>query len=279
MVLQHTTRRAVDRRNVEREYAMNDPHVVALFYNIDHGNSVNCDKAEPLVVEEKAFRLKVKDKKASFFLKDHYAEEAEARESIEEYIRNWEFAACLQGGPDSFRLNYERPEIVDRNPQTPPPGAVELYLTPVIFPPASIAVSVSRVATSYPSPPADVSVTPDVKTMYDRYLGYRRGHEPITGMAYFCYTFIKHLGKGLQAAARHFQISKNVLVKIRILSSTKGGPSGARKYTGVAMDLTGEERRFLDEAVKMIIRRVAEKANAPGKNLVTISLCDLPPCG
>ena len=271
---------------------MNDPHVVALIYRVEHDNTVNYEKAEPLVVEEKAFRLKVKDKKASFFLKDHYAEEAEARESIEEYIRNWEFAACLQGGPDSFRLNYERPEIVDRNPQTPPPGAVELYLTPVIFPPASIAVSVSRVATSYPSPPADVSVTPDVKTMYDRYLGYRRGREPLTGMAYFCVTILEWMAKeeigrhknrkikkkGRDAAAEYFQISSSVLNRIGKLSTERGGPSEARKREGVKQDLTGNERRFLDEAIKKIVRRVAEKAKAGKRELTKMTMCDLPPC-
>ena len=50
MVLQHTTTRAVDRRNVEREYALNDPHVVALIYSVEHDNTVNYEKAEPLVV-------------------------------------------------------------------------------------------------------------------------------------------------------------------------------------------------------------------------------------
>ena len=93
---------------------MNDPHVVALFYNIDHGNTVSYNEAEPLDVEEKAFRLEVKDRNSSFYLKDHYAGEAEARIYIEEYIRNWEFDACLHGGHDCFNLIYERAEIVDR---------------------------------------------------------------------------------------------------------------------------------------------------------------------
>ena len=167
---------------------MNDPHVVALFYNIEHGNTVNYEEAEPLDVEEKAFRLKVKDKKATFFLKDHYAKEAEARRSIEEYIRNWEFDACLQGGPDCFNLIYERAEIVDRNPIPSPLGAVEVKLSPVTFPPASYSVAVTKVVRRYPSPPRDVAVNADVQSMYDRYLGYRRGHEPLTGMAYFCLT-------------------------------------------------------------------------------------------
>lgn len=95
---------------------MNDPHVVALFYNIEHGNTVNYEEAEPLIREESAFRLEVADKKASFYLKDHHAQEAEALGSIEKYIRTWEFDACLKGGPDYFKLNFERAEIVDQNP-------------------------------------------------------------------------------------------------------------------------------------------------------------------
>ena len=151
--------------------------MVALFYNIDHGNSVNYDKAEPLVVEEKAFRLKVKDKKASFYLKYHYATESEARKAIEEYIRNWEFDGCLQGGPDCNRLEFESADIKDRDPPPPTPGIVNIGVT-LVRSGGTVSVAVSKGVTSYPSPPTDVSVTPDVQTMYDRYMGSRRGHEP-----------------------------------------------------------------------------------------------------
>ncbi len=250
---------------------MNDPHVVALFYNIEHGNTVNYDEANPLVVEESAFRLEVADKKASFFLKDHHAQEDEALGSIEEYIRTWEFDACLNGGPDYFKLNFERAEIVDRNPQPSVPGIVEP--SPVTFRPASASVAVSKVVSRYPSPPNNVVLNPDVQTMFDRFMGYRRGHEPITGMAYFCHTFIMHMGKG--SAAEHFQISKKVLKRIRKLSSKKGGPSGARKHNGIAEDLTTEERQFLDEAIRTIIHRVAEKARTPEIRLTQITLSDL----
>ena len=253
---------------------MNAPHVVALIYDVDHEDLVIYDEAEPLIVEEKEFRLEVKDKKASFYLKNHYATEAEARKAIEEYIRNWEFDACLQGGPDRFKLNFDRAQIEDRNPT---PEVVKFAVQVRVGIPG-VRAGVSVVVSNYPSPPSDISVTPDVQTMYDRYMGHRRDREPLMGMAYFCYTFIKHLGKGLQAAAQHFQISKNVLVKIRRLSSTKGGPREARKQEGVYQDLTTEERQFLEEAVKKMIRRVAEKANAPDKDLQEITLADLPPC-
>lgn len=260
---------------------MNDPHVVALYYKIDHGNAVNYDEAEPLVVEEKAFRLEVADKKASFFLKDHYAGEREACESIERYIRDWEIDACLQHGPDSLKLNYVRAEIEDRRPT---PGVVNTGVTIRAGTP-KISIGAQAVALKYPSPPSDVSFNPDVRTLFDRYMHHCRGHEPLTGMAYFCFTFLNYWGEkglnnettGVEAAARYFRISKKVLTTVSKLCSTKGGPLGARKQVGVGQDLTNEERLFLTEAAKKIIRRAAEKAKSPTKILTQITISDLPP--
>ena len=109
---------------------MNDPHVVALIYDIEHGASVDYEEAEPFIREEPAFRLEVKDKKARFELKGHYAKESAARESIEEYIRVWEFDACLNNGSDSFKLRFDKAEIKDRNPT---PGQVSIYASSIYF--------------------------------------------------------------------------------------------------------------------------------------------------
>ena len=51
---------------------MNDPHVVALIYRVEHGNSVDYREAQPLIREEQAFRVAVKDNQVRFELKDHY---------------------------------------------------------------------------------------------------------------------------------------------------------------------------------------------------------------
>ncbi len=202
---------------------MNDPHVVALIYNVDHGDSVIYDEAEPLFQEEKGVRLEVKDKKAWFYLKDHYATEADARKVIEEYIRNWEFNACLQGGPDYFKLKFERAQIEDRNPPPRTPGVVALAATASF---GCLRVSASLTVTNkvsrYPSPPSDVTITPDVQKMYDRYMAHRRSREPLAGTAYFCLTLVEHLGNGRPAAAEYFQISRNVLDKIGELSTERG---------------------------------------------------------
>lgn len=121
--------------------------------------------------------------------------------------------------------------------------------------------------------------------MFDRYMNYRQKREPLPGTAYFCLTVLENMAEGKKrdgegkrkAASRYFQIDEEVLKKIGRLSSTKGGPAGARKSEGVSHDLTNEERRFLEEAVEKMIRRAAEKAHSPDADLPKIKLSDLPP--
>lgn len=249
---------------------MNDPHVVALIYGIEHGASVDYEEAEPFVREEPAFRLEVKDKKARFELKDHYAEESAARESIEEYIRVWEFDACLNNGPDSFKLRFNKSEIEDRNPT---PGEVSLYGSATVSIQTSSLTLTCRLP-AYPLPPSDLVIGPNVQTMYDRYMNYLQGREPLSGMAFFCLTVLENSAGGREAVARKYQIAKRVLREIGYLCSEKGGPE-ARKAEGVAKELTEEERRFLDRTIKKIIRRVAEKTCSPTAKLDKISLSDL----
>ena len=138
---------------------MNDPHVAALFYRIKHGDSVNYSNPEPFRREEPAFRLEVKDKQVCFELKDHYASAAEARNAIDDYIRVWEFSACLENGPDSFRLNFERAQIEDRNPPPPVPGVKSITAT-FRGGYSTMTVKLSVVKKQYPLPPSGLKLCP-----------------------------------------------------------------------------------------------------------------------
>ena len=257
---------------------MNDPHVAALIYRVEHGETVAYDEAAPLVREEQAFRLEVEDKRVRFVLKDHYATEAEARKVIEEYIHIWEFDACLDRGPDFFRLRFHTAEIEDRNPPPPTPGVADVSMTATAGRP-TVSMKLTVVPPNYPTPPANVSLAPNIETMYQRYMGYCRGREPLASMAYFCLTVLEHSTgkkKGTRpAAGKKYQIGKQVLDRIGELSAEKGG-SEARKADGVATELTESERRFLKEAIRRMIRRAAEKAYDPHKSLPEILLSDLP---
>ena len=251
---------------------MNDPHVVALIYRIEHGDSIDYSQVKPLVVDERRFRLSVDDMRARFEFKGHYATAEQARDAIADYIRVWEFDATLKrGNPDSFRLRFEKADIVDRNPTL---GAVRLsgcFVGGVGTGTAKLTVSTPN----YPSPPSDVAIDPDAETMHGRYMGYRQKREPLPGMAYFCLTVLEAGAGDRRAAAGKYGIDISVLAKIGDLAANRGGAQ-ARKAGGVATELSHREHRFLDRAVKAIVRRVAERAHAPTAALPTISLSDLP---
>ena len=259
----------------KEESTVNDPHVVALIYRVyqDENSTVDYSKAMPLVgLEEPTFQLAVQDQKARFEFKVHYATVGEAREAIEDYIRVWEFHANLELGAPGFQLKFDRPEIVDRN-QTP--SMPMLHAQPAKAQAPASQPRLLLAPTAYPSPPSRISLNPDVQTMYQRYMGYRRGNEPLASMAYFCLTVLEYsAGKKRRAAAKKYQIGLRVLGRIGMLSEKKGGFE-ARKAAGVVTELTKAERRFLEEAVRTMIRRAAEKAYDPHMNMPVISLSDL----
>ena len=253
---------------------MNDPHVVALWYRIEHGDSVDYGEAQPLDRAETDFRVKAEQGRVCFEFQDHYATKDAARKAIEDYIRVWEFEAGLLGGPHSFKLTFDRPQITDRKPV---PGVVNVSVHIRAGTP-TVTVKAQVVKKHYPTPPSGLKLTPDVQTMYDRFQGYRLGREPLASMAYFCVTVLEGQPrkKARKAAAKKYGIQLEVLSKLGDLSSKRGGQQ-ARKAIGKDDDLTVQESRFMEEAIRAVIRRAAEKAHAPDGDLPEISLSDLPP--
>ena len=254
---------------------MNDPHVVALWYRVEHSDSVDYGKAQPFDRDETGFCIKIANKQVCFEFKDHYASEDAGRKAIEDYIRSWEFDAGLQGGPNYFKLKFVHAQIEDRNPPPPMPGVVVLRGQPLRVDVTLSKATLKVLPPCYPPPPSGLKIIPDVQTLYDRYMGYLQRREPLTTMAYFCLTILE-LSKGRARAAEMYGIELGVLDKIGHLSSEKGGQQ-ARKASGKDNDLTAQDCRFLKEAIKAVIRRAAEKAHDPDGDLPEISLSNLPP--
>ena len=258
---------------------MNDPHVVALIYHIEHNKSVSYEDAKSFVCDEPEFRVKIKNKEVCFEFKKHYATESEARKSICEYIRIWELDAGLRHGPDYFKLKFDRSKIEDRNPT---PGEMEVSATITSGNP-EWTINIIVAPANYPSPPSGLSIDCDVRTMYNRYINYRRDRESLVSLANFCLTILEDTADTRidkktkrQAAAHYYHISQKVLKRLAQLAAEKGD-SEARKSKGVGNDLTEQERLFLEEAVKKMIYRAAEKVNDPAKIFSQITLSDLPP--
>ena len=263
---------------------MNDPHVVALFYNVKHSASVDYSEAKPLKHEEEEFTITIENDKACFTMKADYATGQEAREAVKDYIEAWEIRAALQKSrPNAFTLEFSHPEIEDRKPTPAALGKLAIGITATSgVSTLSIGLVVKSRYSSYPSPPSGMKITPDVRSMFARWDGYCSRKEPLASMAYFCLTILeKSTGaprrSRRQAAAGQYRIDQAVLGQIGNLSSEKGDTQ-ARKADGIGRPLTSSETHFLKEAIKALILRASEVAHDPNESRAEIKLSDLPQC-
>ena len=256
---------------------MSDWIVTALVYEVRHGRSLKYDRAPPLTVDEPDFSVTVDDDKARFEFKREINDEKEAHEIVAEYVRQWEFSSTLRRGPDAFTLHFLKSEGKEKNP-VPGQHRVRPDTVRYSFEVPSVAVTVRPA--SFPEPPSGIKITPDVQSMFDRYVGHCRGHEPLDTMAYFCLTMVEwsaRCGSGKRGsgnrnlrkkAAAKYNVAKKVLHEIGNLSAKE------RKVDAESRELTGKERSFLRNATVAIIRRMAENAHDPSTALRQIKMAD-----
>lgn len=261
---------------------MNDPHVEALIYVIEHDSTVSYENATPIEFEHPVFRVRIGDGHAHFEFKEHFATEWDARAAVQPFIDQWEFETSLAHGPNRFTLRFREPKIVDRDPT---PGIVSLSMQASAgMPTASISAVVDA---KYPLPPSKDAIDvydPDVEAMHYRFMRYQKGYEELSGMAYFCLTMLeyKFKGKARDKAAKYFRVDRDVLNNIGRLTGDKSGKGGrgARKAIdgqGVPQDYSPEEKLFLEHAVKHLILQAARAAALSNVELPTVTMADLPP--
>ncbi len=265
---------------------MNDPHVKAIHYLVEHDDSVDYRDVPPLVFDDDLFRVKAEELEVVFEPKNHYATEAEARNAVEGLVRRWEFEAALCARSSDFRLQYAGVDIVDRNPSPLPRDVARADPVNFHFRVSKAQGRVTKMLTRYPSPPSGQAIDPDdpdASFMLSRLDLYRQGREPLGEMANLCLTVLEDsalqvtTGKGgkRQLAAKYYQIAKIVLDRVAELSATKGGAL-ARKAEGRSDPFTKEEARFLEAAAAAFVRRAAEKAADPNGTLPVITMGGLP---
>ena len=265
---------------------MNDPHVKAIHYLIEHDDSVDYRDVPPLAFDDDQFSVKAENLEVVFEPKNHYATDVEARNAVEGLVRRWEFEAALQARSSEFKLQYVGADVIDRNPTPPPPGIVNLGPVTIRAGAPKMRARLTKVAASYPAPPKGPAIDPDdpdASFMLSRLDLYRQGRDPLGDVANVCLTVLENSairatgggGNKRKSAANHYRIAMTVLNGVAMLSAKKGGPV-ARKAEGRNDPYTQEESRFLEAAVAAFVRRAAEKAADPNGNPSVITMADLP---
>jgi hypothetical protein len=257
---------------------MHDPHVERLHFRIEHNERTVYEKPEPIHVQNEIGTFETVNGDLVVSPGQHYASVPDARTVVEPFLRAWECHADLDDGIGVIRFKYFRADVLDRDPK-PGSVAVALGTTEVIGTADRVIAQMAR--TVYPAPPVNFAVSPDLETCLLRWKRYREGREPLQSMAYFVYTYVTaFLGGGdVKAVSEHLSVSRPVLDKIRILASTKGDASTARKVNAKApfVELTSAEEGWLDQAVGQVIRRIGEVAS--GAKVPLITMADLPSPG
>ena len=187
-------------------------------------------------------------------------DEASVRETVRDYLEEWELQADLTVGTGKFRLTFIRAEIVDWNPvlgdQHVPSWVVG----------ASIQASAFPAVVDHPSPPLEVTVNFEdelLAAMRQRYDMYSRGPHSLTAVAYFCLTCLEKTvpaGQRREAVAELYGIPFRDLKRVGDLTANKGGRQGARKAEAIDNDLTEDETAFLAGTVRLMIRMRGELA-------------------
>jgi hypothetical protein len=249
--------------------------VVALNYTLKHSSAVDYVAPPAIEFETEVCRCRLADGKLRCELKKDLEDPEEARSAVAPVLRAWELKTDLQRNADELQFRFEGAEVKDLRPTLPGTITGTAY---VVLPAVSMTgnVSVHLTHRSYPDPPGTFAVSPEVETLALRYLGYIKGREPLPGMAFFIISRIEHLGGegGLRSASKRFGVSSNVLDTIKRLCSYRGDASNARKGDSIESPLTGEERQWLETAVREVILRVGDH-EAVGTR-PALSMADLP---
>ena len=261
---------------------MRDPHVVSLYYRLETGDTTSYKDPPPIQDERAEFKMCLADGRACFEMKEHYPSEESARNIVEEYLGVWELDVDLRLGPGEFHFEYEKACIIDRNPPTAGTTyAQAVDLSDRITLSGSFSAHVNR--NKYPNPPNDLKLSPDVKTLWFRYQLYLDEHEQLSSMGYFCLSFIENKFKGRGKVAKECNVDISALNKLGMLTSAVGDYQTARKIDSnhTLRPYTNQEMRWIEEAVKKLIRRVAEYDFDPqaSQKLPRITMADLPPLG
>lgn len=254
---------------------MRDPHVQKLYYEVSSGEGISYKDPEEVAFSNQLGAFNIRDGKLTVGPTEHFANEDEARQVIEPFLRAWEIETDLNSNVGMIRFKFDRAEVIDRDP--PPPGTsqvIEAKAGEMIM--LGESVSFHLTCSKYPQPPIAFRTTPEVEIGYRRWIAFRAGKEPLQSMAYFVLTLLESVAGGRQEAARIFYIDFPVLSTIGRLSSTKGDADTARKIpTGaVLQELSGSEKQWLEQAARRLIYRLGERAS--GVPLTRIRMSDLP---
>ena len=274
---------------MKRILVVNDPHVVALIYKLKPEPTVSFEEAAPLEDTINRFRLRLVDNILKVELLDHFSSQEKAMVEVQPFLRSWEIIFGLAQGRPSITFEFERAEIIDRNP--PPMGSHQIIEAHGISSGEAFGnFTACAVHREYPKPPTNFVAAPDVETMWVRFSGYVARNEHLSSMGYMVLTVLEHgtaikrpvqparkPSKQRLQAAQLYRIDIEVLNKLGTLTSDVGDEKTGRKmHVSDRRAHTAPEIAWIEAAVKAITRRMGEYSCRPTSDFPQLTMAQLP---
>lgn len=152
---------------------MRDPHVERLIYRVTSHQNIRYDDPEQLTVSNDLGEFKLIDGKLTVCPSEHFPTGSAAREAIDPYLRSWEIETDLTSQIGSIRFEFDRADLLDRDPPKPGESAV---LTAESGSLVLVGEDISMILTrkKYPDPPLAFTTTPG-RTRYHGEVEFRKG--------------------------------------------------------------------------------------------------------
>ena len=256
---------------------MNNFFVESLNYKLKHVDEISFENPPSLEEDYQSFKLLLVNGLLVIEMKDYFETEQQARLIVEPYIKAWELDNFLNQGRKEIWFEFIDSKIVESN-RTRSNGSVNIYPKTGELIYTGFAPTIHITRNKYPTPPRNLCYTNDVESLLKRYEGFQKGNEPLLSMAYFCLTIIVSIANNRSAAGKIYNIDKDVLDKLGELTSERGDKSEARKAKGGTSfnPLTESEKTWINETIKLLIRRKAEYDFDNNAKLSEITLNILP---
>jgi hypothetical protein len=267
-----------------RRLLVRDPHVKTLIYRVETEPTLVFDNPPPVEHQTRAFKIRLADGIVTVTMQEHHASEESACRTADAFLRAWEITAALQFGRPDMRFMFERAEVIDRDPPPTPPGSQGSITIGGAMISGVGTVEFRAFRKTYPAPPGDFAVSPDVVSMWHRYEGFLRKREPLLSMAYFCLTVVTSSAQrfgshnGLprnKAASALYSVDFDVLETAYKLTDLGDARTG-RKMQNKSRPLTDQETAWVEAVTKSLIRRVGETAANPSGPHRQLTMNDFP---
>jgi hypothetical protein len=244
---------------------LKNQYIESLTYEVRSSELITYADPPPLDVDTNTWTGRLENRLLTCHLKAHYGSAGDARKVVESYLRAWEIDAAIRQGKGSIQFVYKSASTIDLPPSTGEGTEIAVARSENFSVGDTCTLTVTPVIRrTYPPPPGNFIVSPDVETLWMRYEGYFGGKEPLEAMGYFCLNVIEQMyGNGKrEAAARNLNVEVEVLKELGKLTSTKGGTTTARKAPQRRrwQPLTGTERTWIESVLRRLILRLGEYA-------------------